>query len=223
MPKNSLCILLPTYNEKENIEPMIVALRKYDYDIIVSDYSSDGTADIAKSLGVDVFRRKKQGYGDGLRESLETAQKRRHTHMLVIDCDRTYPIDYIPIMWKIANEENCDLVNAGRNMADIRFLTKLPNMFHTFLTNMFYSCKYRDVNSGMKLMKIDKYINKITAHDADSTVQMIILAAKNKYKTKEISIPYEDRCKDASKGKSKIRIRDGLIIILRILSDRFKN
>lgn len=222
MSKESLCILLPTYNEKENVGFMINSLKKHGHDIIISDCSSDGTAEIARSLNVDVFPRKKPGYGDGLKEALEIAKKRGHTYLLVMDCDRTYPPEYIPEMWRIATDENCDFVNAARNMKDIRPLTRYPNMFHTWLTNLvyFYNCK--DVNSGMKLMKIDKYIDKFTASGNDSTVQTIIIAAKNKYKMREISIPYKDRYGDESRGKSKIRIVDGLIIALRVIRDRFR-
>lgn len=222
MPKISLCIELPTYNERENIEYMIKNIRKnYNYDIIVSDeHSSDGTAEIAKSLGVDVFPRKKPGYGEGVKESLIHAKERGHTHLLIMDCDRTYPIDYIGTLFKHA-KEGYDLVNAGRRLSDIRLLNRLPNWFHTTLTNLLYKGKFKDVNSGMKLMNIDKYLEKFTASDCSSTAQTVIIALKNNYKTKEVTIPYSDRYGDKTKGKSKIRYRDGFIIMMRIFKDRF--
>lgn len=215
--------MLPTFNEKKNAAYMINSIKQYDYDLIVSDYSSDGTAEIAKSLGVDVFRRKKLGYGEGIKESLEIAKERGHTHLLVLDCDRTYPTEYIPQIWALVEEGDYDFINAGRRMKDIHIITRYPNMLHTFLTNLVHGCNYRDINSGMKLMKIDKFINEFTASGNDSTVQTIIIATKKKYKVKEIEIPYQDRRKDASKGKPKIRIRDGLIIIWRIFLDKFRN
>ena len=75
----SLCIVLPTKNESQNIVYMIREIKKkYDFDLIVSDdNSTDGTGDLARSLGVDVFPRKSPGYGEGLKESLANARKRK--------------------------------------------------------------------------------------------------------------------------------------------------
>ena len=222
MVKYSFCIELPTKNERENIRFMIENIRKHcTYEIIVSDeHSPDGTSEIAKSLGVRVFQRKNPGYGNGLIESLVNAKKLGHTYLLVIDCDRTYPVEYIKTLTKFARQ-GYDIINAGRRMSDIRRLTRFPNMFHTFLVRLLYGSNISDVNSGMKLMKIDKFLGKFTATGCDSTVQTIIIALKNKYKIKEIIVPYLDRHGDKSRGKSKIRLRDGIIITWRIIRDRF--
>ena len=222
MTKYSFCIELPTKNEKENIGFMINNIRKHcSYEIIVSDeHSLDGTGKIAKSMGVKVFPRKKPGYGVGIIESLINAKKLGHTHLLVIDCDRTYPINYIKALTRFARRDY-DLVNAGRRMQDIRRLNRLPNMFHTFLVRLLYNGNITDVNSGMKLLKIDRFSGKITAAGCDSTVKTITTALKNKYKIKEVIIPYDDRHGDKSRGRSKIRYRDGLIITWRIIRDRF--
>ncbi len=222
MAKFSLCIELPTKNERENIRHMIEGVRKNcNFDIIVSDeHSSDGTAKIAGSMGVKVYPRKKSGYGSGLMESLENAKKLGHTHLLVMDCDRTYPVGCINALAECARQ-GYDLVNAGRRMSDVRKLNRLPNMFHTFLTRLLYGGNVNDVNSGMKLMKIDKFLGKLTASGNDSTVQTIIIALKNNLSIKEVPIHYSDRHGDESRGKSKIKLRDGMIITWRIIKEKF--
>ena len=223
MAKYSFCILLPTKNERENVKSMIESIRKHcNYEIIVSDENSpDGTAKIARSLGVKVFPRKTLGYGSGVKESLDNAKKLGHTHLFVIDCDRTYPVNYIKKLTKAASE-GYDLVNAGRKRSDIRIFHRFPNMFHTLLVRLLYGGKINDVNSGMKLMRIDRFMNKIITSGSDSTVQIIITALKNKYSIKEVPIPYHDRHGDKNRGHSKVRIRDGIIITWRILRERFK-
>lgn len=222
MTRYSFCIELPTKNERENIRFMIENIRKHcNYEIIVSDeHSPDGTGEIAKSLGVKVFPRKNPGYGNGIRESLINAKELGHTHLLVVDCDRTYPIEYIKTLTRFARQ-GYELVNAGRRMSDIRLVNRLPNMFMTLLARLLHGGNITDVNSGMKLMKIEKFLGKITAAGNDSTSQIIITALKNKYKIKEIIIPYDDRHGDASRGRSKIRYRDGFIITWRIIRDKF--
>ena len=223
MKKFSLCILLPTYNEKENIAWMIDHIRKScQNEIIVSDeHSKDGTAGIASAKGVRVYPRKTPGYGIGLQESLVNAKKLGHTHLLVMDCDRTYPISYIKKMEKEARK-GYDLVNAGRRFRDIRLLTRMPNRFHTFLTRLLFGGNINDVNSGMKLMNVEKYIGKITFEGPPSTMQTITVALKNNFKVKEIMIPYDDRSGDESRGKSKIRVKDGFDIMMGILAERVR-
>lgn len=222
MDRFSLCIELPTKNESANIKFMIENIRKHcSFEVIVSDeHSSDGTAKTAKSMGVKVFPRERPGYGRGLQESLRNAKKLGHTHLLVIDCDRTYPISYIKKMASLARK-GCDLVNASRRLSDINSINRLPNLFHTVLMKMLYFTPISDVNSGMKMMDIEKYLDRIKADGNDSTVQTVIIAAKKKFKVCQVLIPYDDRHGDSSRGVSKIKYRDGFIITWRIIKDRF--
>ena len=222
MGKFSLCIELPTKNEKENVARMIGNIRKHcPYEIIVSDeHSPDGTGDIARSLGVKVFPRRNPGYGSGLQESLANAKKLGHTHLLVMDCDQTYPAESIEAMAQAAREGN-ELVNAARKGSDIRSLNRLPNFFHTMLTRLLYGGRVTDVNSGMKLMKIDAFLGKLNTSGNDSTVQTVIIALKSRCRIKEVPITYRDRHGDPTRGRSKIKLKDGFIITWRIIRDRF--
>ena len=222
MQKAKLCVLLPTKNEKENIAYMVRQIRKmYKHDLIVSDdHSTDGTIEIARSLKVPLFLRKKPGYGEGIKESLVNAKKRGNTHLLIIDCDRTYSLKGIKTMFDCAIK-GAEFVNGGRQISDIRIINRLPNWFHTTLVNVLYFGNLKDVNSGMKLFNIEKYLGKITASGPDSTVQTIIIALKNKFKIKECMFPYNDRFEDEKRGKSKIRYRDAITITWRIIKDRF--
>ena len=192
MTKYSFCIELPTKNEKENIRFMIGNIRKRcNYGIIVSDEHST----------------------DG------TGKIARSMGVKVFS--RKKPGYGSGITLAGFAKQGYELVNAGRMMRDIRRLNRLPNMFHTFLVRLLYGGNITDVNSGMKLMKIGRFVGKITATGCDSTVQTITAALKNGCKIKEVIIPYNDRHGDKRRGRSKIRYRDGLIITWRIIRDRF--
>ena len=74
--KTSVSVILPTYNEAENIVPLIreilSALRDFKTDIlVVDDNSPDGTGDIADTLAKDrpvvvVHRFQEKGYGNSI-------------------------------------------------------------------------------------------------------------------------------------------------------------
>lgn len=74
---NNLSIILPTYNESENLKKLIPEI-EYKYPqseiIVVDDNSPDGTAEVARTLGAKVvLRKKKEGIGAALKEGYDSA------------------------------------------------------------------------------------------------------------------------------------------------------
>ena len=116
-------VCLPTYNERENLEPMIEALeavlREGDRVLVIDDGSPDGTGEIAGRLAaehgfVDVLHRpSKEGLGrayvDGFRHVLETDAEL----VLEMDCDFSHDPKDVPRLIARA-EEGADLVLGSR-------------------------------------------------------------------------------------------------------------
>ena len=116
-------VCLPTYNERENLEPMIEALeavlRDGDRVLVIDDGSPDGTGEIADRLAaehgfVDVLHRpSKEGLGrayiDGFRHVLETDAEL----VLEMDCDFSHDPKDVPRLIARA-EEGADLVLGSR-------------------------------------------------------------------------------------------------------------
>jgi len=116
-------VCLPTYNERENLEPMIEALeavlREGDRVLVIDDGSPDGTGEIADRLAaehgfVDVLHRpSKEGLGrayvDGFRHVLETDAEL----VLEMDCDFSHDPKDVPRLIARA-EEGADLVLGSR-------------------------------------------------------------------------------------------------------------
>ena len=116
-------VCLPTYNERENLERMLLALRDVlrdgDRVLVIDDGSPDGTGEIADRLAgelafVDVLHRPgKEGLGrayvDGFRRVLETDAEL----VLEMDCDFSHdPTDVLRLIE--AAEDGADLVLGSR-------------------------------------------------------------------------------------------------------------
>ena len=204
-------------NEEENIEYIIKSLREQDFKniYIVDENSRDKTEEIAKSLGIPVYQRKGTGFGVGVREVIRIAKENGYKYVGRLDCDGTYPPEDLKKMTDYM--EDYDLVTGYRNYKNIIPLHKLPNKFFTLLTNILYNGKIKDLNCGMKIYKVDKFYNLLDADGWDLEAQVTIRALKKKYKIKQIPINYKIRYG----GYSKIRIKDGLPILLRIIKERF--
>ena len=117
-----MCVCLPTYNERENLEPMLRALGDVlgegDRVLVIDDKSPDGTGAIADRLAaelafVDVLHRpRKEGLGPaylaGFRRALETDAEL----VVEIDCDFSHDPADVPRL--VAAADHADLVLGSR-------------------------------------------------------------------------------------------------------------
>src|SRR5919197_5909214 len=103
MPAPRAIVCLPTYNERDNVEPMVRALGEHGVSVLViDDDSPDGTGEVADGLAasldyVDVLhRRRKEGLGPayvaGFRRALEAGAE----FVLEMDCDFSHDPADVP-------------------------------------------------------------------------------------------------------------------------------
>lgn len=211
------CVILPTKNEEESIGYMIDEISKLNLPIIVVDeHSRDKTIEIAKSRNAEVYQRQGSGKGAGVISAVNIAEKNGYDVMVLIDCDATYPPKYIPEI--LSHMKENDMVIGVRQMSHVRFLHRLPNIIHTKLINLLFNARLNDINSGLRGIKLKKFHGLLNAEGFDIEAEMTIEALKHKLKIKEVPITYNKRL-----GSSKIRIKDGFVILLRILKERFND
>ncbi|MDD2471322.1 MAG: glycosyltransferase family 2 protein [Dehalococcoidales bacterium] len=101
--ENSVTIVVPTYNEHDNITPLVEKISKsisrYDYEILfIDDASSDGTAGVIESLKTSypvrvIVRRDEKGLASAVVKGFENA---RHDLIVVMDADLQHPPEIIP-------------------------------------------------------------------------------------------------------------------------------
>ena len=109
-------VIIPTYNEVENIPELVRAIRAVDPTIeilVVDDNSPDNTAQIAGELGCHVLVRKaNKGLSasvvDGIMESLDCDS------LVVMDADLQHPPEALPEMFSLL--EQCDIVVGQRKL-----------------------------------------------------------------------------------------------------------
>ena len=116
------CVCLPTYNERENLEPMLQALGGVlgpdDRVLVIDDSSPDGTGELADELAarvgyVDVLHRpRKDGLGPAYVAGFRHALAARAELVLEIDCDFSHDPADVPRL--IAAAEDADVVLGSR-------------------------------------------------------------------------------------------------------------
>src|SRR5215211_359988 len=155
-------LILPTYNEAENIGPMVRAarqqLREGDRILIVDDNSPDGTGVIADHLAqeiddVEVLHRPgKQGLGRAYLAGFERALAGGAELVLEMDCDFSHDPADLPRLIAAA-EAGADLVLgsryvAGGSVTDWGLLRKLVSRGGSWYARMVLGVGVRDLTGG---------------------------------------------------------------------------
>lgn len=122
---SKVIVLVPTYNEAENLELMVQTLLALPVDgleiMVLDDNSPDGTGQIADRLAAEypgrvhpVHRLKKEGLGRAYRDGYEKALAAGAEYIVQMDCDFSHPPDRLPEMLAKAQEPGVDLVIGSR-------------------------------------------------------------------------------------------------------------
>ena len=125
MAQHRYLIVLPTYDERENLPRMVDALAavrdRMPFDgevLVVDDNSPDGTGQLADRLGQShewlhvLHREAKQGLGPAYLAGFEWALARPYSHVLEMDCDLSHPPEALPAM--LVASADADLVLGSR-------------------------------------------------------------------------------------------------------------
>jgi dolichol-phosphate mannosyltransferase len=112
-------VCLPTYNERENLEPMLRALGEHGVDVLViDDNSPDGTGKLADRLAreldyVEVLHRpRKEGLGPAYLAGFRRALARGAERILEMDCDFSHDPKDVPRL--LAATDDADLALGSR-------------------------------------------------------------------------------------------------------------
>ncbi len=205
---SKVSIILPCRNEEKTIGLCIRKIKKVlkkhkiNGEIIVSDSSKDNSPKIARKLRAKVIKHDKKGYGIACQEAFKVAAG----EILIIgDADNTYDFSDIP---KFINEieKGNDFVIGSRIKGKIK-KGAMPRLHQYFgnpllsgILNFLFGTNISDSHSGFRAIKrdaLDKLNLKTTGMEFAS--EMVILAAKNNLKIKEIPVTYSKRI-----GESKL-------------------
>lgn len=216
-----LVIVLPTYNEKKNIEIFIPKIEKEIFKkrkikgeiIVVDDSSPDGTARTALKLNKKyknikvIIRKKKEGIGAALRCGYNAASGRL---ILSSDSDLSFSTnDMLRLIDKI--NSGYDLVVGSRHLSKKDYeKLKIKTMIKGFvskygniLVRVFSGIDIHDYSSNFRIIR-RKVWNDIETKEKTNSIllEMIVKTAYKGYKVAEIPVKFLER----KYGKSKINL-----------------
>jgi dolichyl-phosphate beta-glucosyltransferase len=191
----SLSVIIPCYNEEERIgktlKRMKQFLKKYDYEIIVSDDgSTDNTRAIAQKAGVTVLPQKRnRGKGYAVKKGMLAAKKE---WVLFSDADLSTPIEEVD---KLFINQPVVFGSRGLKKSDIRTPQPFYRVFAGKVFNLLVQATIApgiwDTQCGFKLFKrtaARKIFSQMTVDGFGFDLEITFLACKLKYVVQEIPI-----------------------------------
>lgn len=160
IPKKSISVIIPTYNEAENITQLIIRLHTsltkagYTYEIIVvDDHSTDKTRhavkELAKKLPITLYT--KVGSRGKAFSLIEGFQKAKYDNLAFIDADLQYPPEAISKMADML--DTADIVVANRKSYKDNIIRKtMSRTFRLGFGRLLFGINY-DIQSGLKVFK----------------------------------------------------------------------
>lgn len=220
-PDLRLTVVIPTYNEADNLPAMAAALFALPIPLlqllIVDDNSPDGTGQVADALAcqyqqpdpqgrprlVVLHRTGKGGLGTAYVAGIQQALVDGADYVVQMDADFSHSPDYIPQMLGVMLATNADVVIGSRYVPggtlDDRWEwgRRLLSWWANYYVRLILGLRIRDMTAGFKLWKrqalLDIGLENIRSNGYSFQVEMAYLCEKLGYRLIEIPIHFEDR------------------------------
>lgn len=218
MNEHRKLVLIPTYNEKENVEPMIrkvFSLQTSFEILIIDDNSPDGTASIVENLITEfpeklhiLKRAGKQGLGKAYLAGFHWALEHGYDYIFEMDCDFSHRPKDLERLYAACVGQNASLAIGSRYISGINvinwplgrvLMSYMASVYVRFVTRM----KIMDTTAGFKcyhrkvLETID--FDNIRLKGYGFQIEMKFKTWKHGFKIVEVPIIFKDRTKGASK------------------------
>jgi dolichol-phosphate mannosyltransferase len=215
-----LTVVVLALNERENVRRLIPDIQKtlasagMRYDLLVMDGgSTDGTGDVAASLGARVHRQTRRGYGGAVAEALQITQS---DYVLMMDADLSHPAPFLNELWKA--REQSDLVVASRYVPGARFdapfLRKVLSRILNVVFTRFLVLPIHDVSSGFRLYRTEAFRNiPLQGTNFETLEELLIKAFLEGRTLSEIPFHYAPR----QEGRSHVHFVRFAICFLKTL------
>ncbi|HSX57850.1 MAG TPA: glycosyltransferase family 2 protein [Candidatus Saccharimonadales bacterium] len=238
MKFDQVSVVMITKNEEASVKKVINDIKKDapGAEIIIVDSSNDDTPKLGQEAGANVIRQiPPQGYGPAIERALMTPTR---DIIVTLDCDDTYPTNYIPKLVKLIND-GYDVVGtsriSGKKPKHMATLNYLSNKFINIFASIIFFRKVLDGHTGMRAYRRSvlhgikwwmkgkslPFLPMFTFGSKGNAipVELLLKPMSLGYKCIEIPIPYKQRI-----GETKLeKINSFIWTFIRIFTSRFSS
>ena len=211
-------VIIPTYNEKENIEEIIRAVHTLEgnfHVLVIDDGSPDGTAQIVKKLQekepdrLHLLERKgKMGLGTAYLTGFQWALEKGYDYVFEMDADFSHNPKDLLRLWKACTEDGADLAIGSRycngvSVVDWPMSRIIMSYFASAYVRTILGMKVYDTTAGFvcysrKVLETIK-LDQVRMKGYGFQIEMKYTAWKLGFNLREVPIIFTNRQKGVSK------------------------
>ena len=225
-------VILPTYNERENLERFVEKLQEVftanglsGRIMVVDDNSPDGTGRIADSLAeryqnlAVIHRQEKQGIGPAYISGFKQALTTDTRYIFEMDCDFSHDPTNIPAFLKAI--EDADLVLGSRYVPGGRvenwgLIRRLISRWGGLYARLVLGVPVNDLTGGNKCFRREVLealdLDAVSSQGYGFQIEMTYRAVRKGFRVKEIPITFTDRQLGQSKMSKRIVLEAVLLV-----------
>jgi dolichol-phosphate mannosyltransferase len=235
------CIVLPTYNEADNVGIIIPAIFSQDKKIkthelhvlVVDDNSPDGTQDRVRELmdqfpNLHLITGKKEGLGEAYKRGMNYAVKNINADLIFeMDADLQHDPLLIPLFIYLIRHDFSLVIGSrfapGGSTPDFSLRRRFMSLFGNWLIRFLGGIpRIRDCTSGYRCIKADLIkkcdLSSLSTRGYSFQSSLLCELLRNGARVIEVPIVFADR----SRGESKLMLRDQLEFLMNIPRIRFR-
>ena len=219
---SKVCMVIPTYNEAENLPKLVGALeremQKGDFKVIVvDDNSPDRTAEVAKKLNrrygnIIIHRRpEKLGIGSAIHDGLQIALSFADSEYIVtMDADLSHNPKDVPHL--LSETENADLIQGSRYVKGGRiigwgFFRRAVSYTANFLCRLLFRTGLHEHTTYFRIYSrkcAETAVRNVHCDRYEWAIASILTTKDHGFRIKEVPITFVNR----ARGKSKLKASD---------------
>ena len=222
--KSDSLVIIPTYNEKENIRNIIdavLSLTEHQFDVlIVDDNSPDGTGDIVDSIiaerpdRVNILKRAgKQGLGTAYIAGFKWALNHQYEYIIEMDADFSHPVEKLPELQAACATGGADVSVGSRYLTGVNVVNwpmgrMLMSYYASAYVRLITGMDVRDTTAGYVCYRREVLqsinLDNIEFKGYAFQIEMKFTAHCMGFKIKEVPIVFVNRVLGTSKMNSSI-------------------
>ena len=222
--KSDSLVIIPTYNEKENIRNIITAvlnITEHQFDVlIVDDNSPDGTAAIVDEMiavqpeRINILKRPgKQGLGTAYIAGFKWALDHGYEYIIEMDADFSHPVNKLPELQRTCADGKADVAVGSRYISGVNVVNwpmgrMLMSYYASAYVRLITGMKVRDATAGFVCYRREVLqsinLDGIEFKGYAFQIEMKFTAHRMGFTIKEVPIVFVNRVLGTSKMNSSI-------------------
>ncbi|MEZ4456303.1 MAG: polyprenol monophosphomannose synthase [Gemmatimonadales bacterium] len=228
MATERFLVILPTYNESENLPQIVPAILEQDSRLevlVVDDNSPDGTGQLADQLAgafarVHVLHRTaKEGLGKAYLAGFRWGLEHGFDRLLEMDADFSHDPKFLPAL--IAAADGADLALGSRYKSGVNVINwPMSRLLLSYFANIYVrwvtGLPLTDATGGFKCFRREVIetlpLDRIRSNGYAFQIEMSFRAWRKKFRLVEVPIVFTDRVEGSSK-MSKVIVREAIWMV----------